>query len=131
MGFVHYHITSSLIGYIRAVGYIGAYPTVLYFVPLGLRAGYTHAVCGIGQINHTYSEDMHPEYPGMWFYPLATPRGGNHSMEDIKVHILLSGCFPWCCLSFFKSVVKCWWSLCNYTLFILGMPFHCVFHLLG
>ena len=62
----------------RTVGYIGAYPTVLYIVPLGL--GYAHAVCGISRINHTYSEDVQPGISSL---------DAVLSAEDIWVHILL------------------------------------------
>ena len=44
--------------------------------------GYVHTVCGISQINHTSSEDMHPEYPlciGIRFYPSGTPKEKTHS----------------------------------------------------
>ena len=77
----HYIITN----WTRAVGCIGAYPKVLYTVPLGL--GYAHAVCDISRINHTYSEELHPEYPPwVWFYPSAAPR-----RKLLQVHILLFG----------------------------------------
>ena len=54
--------------------------------------GYVHAVCGINQINHTSSEDMHPEYPPCMnaFLSLGCTSRKNTSTEDILwVHILL------------------------------------------